>query len=88
MFWLPGGPPPSSTPKGKQGDQPGLPFFVAGHGGSRASRRAIADSAIYLDVAARALVCVKPNPPSVPLFRMAGLRESEGCFCVEAGSEG
>jgi hypothetical protein len=36
---------------------------------------------IVVDVAARKLVCVKPYPPFVPLFRMDGLEEREnGCF--------
>jgi site-specific DNA recombinase len=54
--------------------------------------RAIFESVI-VDVAARRLVCVKPYPPFVPLFRMDGLIEKEGCFYVdeeegqEAGSE-
>ena len=48
---------------------------------------------VVIDVAARRLVCVKPYPPFVPLFRMDGLSEKEGCFYVdeeeqEAGSEG
>jgi hypothetical protein len=37
--------------------------------------------AIYVDVEAKRLVCVKPYPPFVPLFRMDGLEEKEdGCF--------
>jgi hypothetical protein len=37
--------------------------------------------AIYVDVGAQRLVCVKPYPPFVPLFRMDGLKEREdGCF--------
>jgi hypothetical protein len=37
--------------------------------------------AIYVDVEAKRLLCVKPYPPFVPLFRMDGLEEKEdGCF--------
>ena len=37
--------------------------------------------AIFVDVAACRLVCVKPYPPFVPLFRMDGLEEkANGCF--------
>ena len=36
---------------------------------------------LVIDVAARRLVCVKPYPPFVPLFRMDGLSEKEGCLC-------
>ena len=37
--------------------------------------------AVYVDVEARRLVCVKPWPPFAPLFRMDGLEEREdGCF--------
>jgi site-specific DNA recombinase len=37
--------------------------------------------AIFVDVEAQRLVCVKPYPPFVPLFRMDGLEEKEdGCF--------
>ena len=54
--------------------------------------RAIFES-VVIDVADRRLVCVKPNPPFAPLFRMDGLSEKEGCFYVEeegeeAGSKG
>jgi hypothetical protein len=48
--------------------------------------------AVYVDVPGRKLVCVKPFPPFVPLFRMDGLEKREdGCFYCEdeeAGSEG
>jgi hypothetical protein len=36
--------------------------------------------AIFVDVAAQRLVCVKPYPPFVPLFRMDGLEEKEDGF--------
>jgi hypothetical protein len=37
--------------------------------------------AVFVDAKARRLVCVKPYPPFVPLFRMDGLEEKEdGCF--------
>jgi hypothetical protein len=39
--------------------------------------------AVYVDVEARQLVCVKPWPPFVLLFRMDGLQEKDGCFYVE-----
>jgi hypothetical protein len=39
--------------------------------------------AIFVDVAARRLVCVKPWPPFLPLFRMDGLEERDGCFYVQ-----
>jgi hypothetical protein len=49
--------------------------------------------AVYVDVDARRLVCVKPFAPFVRLFRMDGLKEKEGCFYVgeeegQARSEG
>jgi hypothetical protein len=35
----------------------------------------------FVDVEAQRLVCVKPYPPFVPLFRLDGLEEKEdGCF--------
>lgn len=49
---------------------------------------------IYIDVPGKRLVCVKPYAPFVPLFRMDGLSEKEGCFYAneeegqEAGSDG
>jgi hypothetical protein len=46
--------------------------------------------AIFVDVEAQRLVCVKPYPPFVPLFRMDGLEEKEdGCFypTEEVGSQ-
>jgi hypothetical protein len=40
--------------------------------------------AVYVDVLGRKLVCVKPYPPFVPLFRMDGLEErKDGCFYYE-----
>jgi hypothetical protein len=40
--------------------------------------------AIYVDTVTKELVCVKPYPPFVPLFRMDGLEEKEdGCFYYE-----
>jgi len=37
--------------------------------------------AIYVDTIDKRIVCVKPYPPFVPLFRMDGLEEGEnGCF--------
>jgi hypothetical protein len=37
--------------------------------------------AISVDVEDQRLMCVKPYPPFVPLFRMDGLEEKEdGCF--------
>ena len=37
--------------------------------------------AVYVDVPGRRVVCVKPYPEFVPLFRLDGLEESEdGCF--------
>ena len=37
--------------------------------------------AIFVDVKVKRLVCVKPYPPFVPLYRMDGLEEKEdGCF--------
>ena len=37
--------------------------------------------AIFVDVEAQRLVCVKPYAPFVPLFRMDGLEEKDdGCF--------
>ena len=48
--------------------------------------------AIYVDIGVQRVVCVKPYPEFVPLFRMDGLTEREGCFYVEeeqeAGAEG
>jgi len=39
---------------------------------------------VVIDVAARRLVCVKPWPPFVALFRMDGMEEKkDGCFYVE-----
>jgi hypothetical protein len=44
--------------------------------------------AVYVDVLGRKLVCVKPHPPFVPLFRMDGLEETEdGCFYCEEDEE-
>jgi hypothetical protein len=49
---------------------------------------------VRVDLSGRRLACVKPWPPFVPLFRMDGLSEKEGCFYVdeeegqEAGSAG
>ena len=48
---------------------------------------------IVVDVAVRKLVCVRPYPPFVPLFRMDGLEESDNGYFyfkkdAEAGSEG
>ena len=42
---------------------------------------AVIFEAIYVDVAERRVVCVKPYPQFAPLFRMDGLEEREdGCF--------
>jgi hypothetical protein len=38
--------------------------------------------AIYVDIGARRLVCVKPYPQFTPFFRMDGLSEKGGCFYV------
>jgi site-specific DNA recombinase len=47
---------------------------------------------VSVDVSGQRLVCVKPHPPFVPLFRMDGLEEREdGCFYLaeeEARSQG
>jgi hypothetical protein len=47
--------------------------------------------AVYVDVLGERLVCVKPYPQFVPLFRMDGMEEREdGCFYYrdkEAGPE-
>jgi site-specific DNA recombinase len=37
---------------------------------------------IRVDVANRQLLCVKPWPPFLPLFRLDGLVEKDGCFYV------
>jgi hypothetical protein len=42
---------------------------------------------IFIDIPNRRLVCVKPYPPFVPLFRMDGLTEKEGCFYVSEEEE-
>lgn len=49
--------------------------------------------AVYVDVVGQKVMCVRPNMPFVPLFRMDALEETEdGCFyCNEnekVGSEG
>ncbi len=44
--------------------------------------------AIFVDVKAKRLACVKPYPPFVPLFRMDGPEEKEdGCFYCEEWEE-
>ena len=44
--------------------------------------------AVIVDVLGQRLVCVKPYPPFVPLFRMDGLEEKEdGCFYCEEWEE-
>ena len=44
--------------------------------------------AVCVDVLGRRLVCVRPDPPFVPLFRMDGLEEREdGCFYCEEDQE-
>ena len=42
---------------------------------------------VRVDLSRRRLACVKPWPPFIPLFRMDGLSEKEGCFYVEEEGE-